>query len=187
MSEGVVAERYAQALFELGAESGQLVVLAEKIQAFASVYAESRQLRQTLENPVTGREQREAILAEVARRLGVPEVGVRGLLILARRRRLPVVPALARRLGELSDAKNGVVRAQVTTAQKMPEAYYEALERQLGASTSRKIVLSRLEDPSLIGGAVTRIGDSVIDSSLRGRLEQAEQKLMRALSNLSAG
>ncbi|HSC88030.1 MAG TPA: ATP synthase F1 subunit delta [Polyangiaceae bacterium] len=186
MSEGVVAQRYAQALFELGSESGQLAQLSEKISDFAVTFSQSKELRGVLENPLTSKEQREAVLRDVAQRLNVPETGVRGLLLLARRRRLSVLPALARRLRELSDEKDNIVRATVTTAQKMPESYYQALEKALGQATSRRVIVERAEDPELLGGAVTRLGDSVIDNSLQGRLHDAEQRLLHALSSLAA-
>mgnify|MGYP001598471895 CR=1 FL=1 len=186
MSEGTVAERYAQALFELGSSSGQLAALADKIRDFAEVYAADKNLLTALENPVLSEKQREGVLSEVARRVGVPDVGVKGLVIMARRRRLATIPALARRLVELADEKGGVLRAHVTTAQKMPESYYQALSAQLAGSTQKKVVLERAEDPSLIGGAITRVGDAIVDGSLRGRLQEAERRLARALSVASA-
>lgn len=187
MSQGVVAERYARALFELGSESGQLGDLAQKLSAFADVVAGSRDLQRVLGNPSTSKEQREALLSDLAKRLGVSDLGIKGLLLLGRRRRLAALPAIARRLVELSDQKQGIVRASVTTAQKMPESYYQALEKQLSLATSKKVMLSRREDASLLGGAITQLGDSIVDTSLEGRLEQAEQQLLRALSSLAAG
>ena len=187
MSEAVVAERYAQALFELAEAEGNVALLAEKLQAFADTYSSHPELRAALENPVLDAARREAVLAEVARAVGVPPLGIRGLGVIARRRRLAIVPALASQLRVLSDRKAGVVRAQVTTAQKMPESYYQDLMKQLSAATSRKVVLTRSEDPSLIAGAITQIGDSIIDGSLRGRLDVAEAQLVRALSSGSAG
>src|SRR5690606_14912792 len=88
MSEGVIAERYAQALFELGVESGQLSELADRVRDFAQVYAGNKELQQTLSNPVIEEAKREAVLSEVARRVGVPDLGVKGLVLMARRRRL---------------------------------------------------------------------------------------------------
>lgn len=182
MSEAVVAERYAQALFELAEVEGNVSLLADKLEAFANTYAEHPELRAALENPVLDAARREAVLTEVARAVGVPPLGVRGLGVIARRRRLAIVPALASQLRKLSDRKTGVLRAQVTTAQKMPESYYQALITQLSTATAKKVVLTRAEDPSLIAGAITQIGDSIIDGSLRGRLEEAENQIVRALS-----
>ena len=72
------------------------------------------------------------------------------------------------------------MRATVTAATTLPESFYEKLKGELEGITGRKIVLDRREDPSLIAGVVTRIGDNTIDGSLRGRLEHIERKLVSA-------
>lgn len=186
MSVGAVAERYAQALFELGVAGGSLPVLAEKLRQFAQVYTASPELRLALENPTLTEEQREAILVEVARRVGVPDVGTKALRLMARRRKLPALSALAERLLALADEKGGVVRASITTAQKMPESYYQTLSSRIAAATQRKVILERQEDPSLLGGAIAKIGDAIIDGSLKGRLDGLERQLFQAFSTESA-
>ncbi len=182
MSEGMVAERYAQALFEIGSESGQLPLLADKMIAFADLYASSRELKKTLENPILDPKARDGILGEVSKRLGLPDIAVKSLMLMGRRGRLSIVVAVASRLRQLSDEKAGVLRAQVTTAQKMPESYYSGITDRLAQITKKKIVLERAEEPSLLGGAIARVGDLVIDGSVRGRLEETERGLVAALS-----
>lgn len=182
MSEGMVAERYAQALFEIGSESGQLALVADKLVAFAELYASSRELRKVLENPILDPQAQRGVIEEVCRRLGVPDLATKGLLLMGRRRRLSVIGAVAARLRQLSDERAGVLRAHVTTAQKMPENYYSGITERLAQITKKKVVLERSEEPSLLGGAVARVGDVVIDGSLRGRLEETERTLVAALS-----
>jgi F-type H+-transporting ATPase subunit delta len=183
VSAGLVAERYALALYELGTESGQLSALSDKLVAFGETYASSRELQKALSNPTVETAKRETIVTEIARKIGVPELGIKGLVILVRRRRIGAVVAIAARLRSLSDEKAGVIRAEVTTAQKMPEGYYSALASKLAEVTKKKIVLERFEDSSLLGGAVARLGDTVIDGSLSGRLDQAERTILSALSS----
>ena len=181
MSAGAVAERYAQALFELGDEFGSLASLTEKLRDFAAVYESSKELRSMLGSPVLSVDERRALLAAVAEKVGVPEIGVKGLQVMAQRGRLAVLAATAARLTELSDAKSGVLRASVTTAAEMPEAYYEKLSSQLSAATMKKIVLERSVDEDLVGGAIARVGDTLIDGSIRGKLQQVERDLLSAV------
>ncbi len=143
MSAAVVAERYAQALFELGLESGQLGQLASKFGEFAAALSESRELSATLNDPTRDEEERLKVLQAVARRVGVPDIGIKGLSVMAQRQRLAAVPETAARLTELCDEKDGVLRASVTTATKMPEGYYQSLIAKLQAATGKKIVLER--------------------------------------------
>ena len=177
MSDGTVAERYARAIFELGVEAGQIVALSEQIRSFADTYANSRELRAVLDNPMVEPEKRAAILADVAAKVGLSGVGLNAVRLLAARTRLASLPAIARRLASLADEKAGVVRAVVTSAAPLPEAFYERLMRELESATSRKVAIDRQQDPSLIAGVVTRIGDNTIDGSVKGRLAEIARQL----------
>lgn len=178
MSEGAVAKRYAQALFELGTESGQLSELSEKLADFAEAYESSSLLRATLADPTVSAEEKRDVLTGIAAKLQIPDLGIKGLQVMAERGRLSAIAATVRRLTELSDQQSGVLRAQVTTATPMSEAYFQKLCSQLEQSTRKKIVLSRAVDKSLVGGAIAQIGDQVIDGSVRGRLQRAEREIL---------
>lgn len=173
-----VAERYARAIFALGMENGQLAPLTEQVRKFATAYEESLDLRSVLENPLLSHEQREKVLGEIAGRLGLGPLALNTIRYVASRRRLAALPDIAKRLQGLSDEQQGVVRASVTTATAMPESFYQRLGEQLTTLAGRKVVLDRREDPTLIAGVVTRIGDNTIDGSLRGQLEQLERRLL---------
>jgi F-type H+-transporting ATPase subunit delta len=80
------------------------------------------------------------------------------------------------------DLKEGVLRASVTTAAMMPESYYQSLTSKLAAATKKKIVLTREVDEDLVGGAIARIGDTLIDGSIRGKLQKMERSLLSAVT-----
>ena len=80
-------------------------------------------------------------------------------------------------MASLADEKAGVVRAVVTSAGPLPESFYERLMKELESATSRKVAIDRQQDPSLIAGVVTRIGDNTIDGSVKGRLAEIERQL----------
>ncbi|HEV8549301.1 MAG TPA: F0F1 ATP synthase subunit delta [Polyangiaceae bacterium] len=176
--QATIAERYARAIFELGVESGTLAALVDQVRSFAAAYEESADLRGVLENPLVPNEQRDKILREIASRLDFGPSALNTVRYLARRRRLAVLPDIARRLDSLSDEKQGVVRATVTSATPLAESFYQRLAEQLATLVGKKVVLDRHQDPSLIAGVVTRIGDNTIDGSVRGRLENLERKLL---------
>ena len=180
MSESTVAERYARAIFEIGVETNQLDQLSSKIGEIAKAFEASSELRAMLDNPLVAEEQRDAVLSELANRLGAGELATNAVRLLARRRKLRALPALARRLGTLRDERAGILRARVTSAQSLPDAYYEQLTQKLERATGKKIMLERRQDPSLIAGIVTQIGDNTIDGSLRGRLRDIERQLLQS-------
>ena len=177
-SQTTVAERYARAIFELGVETGTLAALVDQVGLFAGAYQASLDLRSVLENPLVPSEQRQKVLADVATRLGLGPFALNTVRYIASRRRLSALPDIAKRLHSLSDEKQGVVRATVTSATAMPESFYQRLSEQLATLVGQKVVLDRREDASLIAGVVTRIGDNTIDGSVRGRLEQLERQLL---------
>jgi F-type H+-transporting ATPase subunit delta len=85
---------------------------------------------------------------------------------------------MSKELERLADEQAGVVRVTVTSAQRLSETYYRELGTELEQVTRRKVVLERREDPALLGGVITRIGDRVIDGSVRGRLDALARQLL---------
>ncbi len=89
-----------------------------------------------------------------------------------------MLPAIAGKLRELTDAKKGVLRAEVQTAMPLPEEYFTQLQQQLERVVGRRVVLDRKLDPSLICGVVVRVGDTVYDGSLISRLQQLRETML---------
>jgi F-type H+-transporting ATPase subunit delta len=178
MSVSIVARRYAQALLELGAEGETLDRLVEELSSVAQAWEASPELRNALENPLVAHAMKKAVMTELADQIGATATTRHALLLLVDRRRIQALPYVARFLRELADARKGIVRAEVTTATQLSDAYYERLQAQLEKMTGKKVVVDRRTDPALIAGVVTRIGDRILDGSLRTRLQSIKDSLM---------
>ena len=178
MIAGVVARRYANALLELGAELGQTDALVEEIGAVAESYASSPELQDALENPLFPYATKKNILAELGKAIGLGQTAQNALFLLNDRRRMRVLPGIAQLLREMSDKRKGLLRAEVVTAAPLAEAYYVRLQQQLEKMTGRKIVLDKREDPTILAGVITRIGDTIYDGSLRSRLHEIKHALL---------
>jgi len=175
-----VARRYAKALLEIGEEQKNLDALVDEILRASEAYEASLELRNAVENPLVPRDAKVAILSELADRLGIGATARHTVLLLNDRRRMRVLPGVAQLLKEMTDVRRGVLRAVVTTAVPLGDAYYDRLRGQLEKMTGKRVVLDRREDPTLIGGVVARIGDTVIDGSLRARLQEMKSALLSA-------
>jgi F-type H+-transporting ATPase subunit delta len=173
-----VARRYARAVLEIGVETGSLDTLVSELSSAAEAYAASAELRSAVENPLISLEAKRAILVEISERLGLGPIARNTLQLLVDRRRMRALPGIAQRLHEFSDQRRGVLRAEVTTATPLGNSYYTQLQAQLERLTGKKVVIDRREDPGLIGGVVTRIGDTVYDGSLRTRLHELKHALL---------
>lgn len=180
MIDPAVADRYGRAIFELAIEAGQLKAVTEQLQSLADVYSSSEDLQRVLENPLVDQVEREAILNELAARLSLSFLAMNAVRLLVLRRRLRALPDIARRLTSMADERGGIVRATVTSAVPLSETYYQSLAAELEKVTGKKILLERKQDPSLIGGVVTRVGDNTIDGSVRGHLVALERRLLQA-------
>lgn len=177
MSESVVAERYARALFELGLESGQLAMMTDQLRSVAASYRESQELREVLSDPRVTEEQTQKFVEALSQRMALSTLVKNSLQVLIQRRRISALPDIVKRLVSLTDEKTGVLRASVTSAVPLSDAQGLALSTELERLTGKRIVLERMTDSNLIAGIVTKIGDHVIDASLRGRFEQLERRL----------
>lgn len=179
MGSEVIARRYARAVFELGKEQKNVGPLHRDLADFSASYEGSSELRMVLDSPLVAEEQREAVLKDIGQRMSMSETALSTLRLLARRRRLSALPDMVRQLEKLVDEDAGVLRASVTSAAPLGESYLAKLKAELERSTGSKVVITASVDPTLIAGIVTRIGDRVIDGSVKARLESFRESLLR--------
>jgi len=179
MSYDAIARRWARAIFELGKETSAVSRLNDDVAAFAELYGGNAELAGVLDNPLVPEAQREAVIVDVAGKMGLSDTAKNALRLLARKRRLGALPLIARQLGRLTDEEQNVLRAEVLTAGPATDDYLGKLRAELEKATGKKVVVSHKVDRSLIGGVVTRIGDRVIDGSVRTRLANFRETLLR--------
>jgi F-type H+-transporting ATPase subunit delta len=178
VKSSIIGRRYGTALFEL-AEAQKLTSRVEKELAdFAATWVESRDLREAFENPKVPQAARRELLVKVLDRMGASPLLKNTLCLLADRRRMRHLPEVAAAFEQLVEARTGRVRAEVTSASALPDAYYEQLQKALGEVTGKQVILVKKQDPTLIAGIVTRVGDKVFDGSLRNRLNELKEELL---------
>lgn len=187
MIDSNVARRYAKAVLELGIETGSLDALVRELSDLAAAYEASTEMQDALENPMVGIDSKRAVVAEVASRVGAGAMTKNLARMLCDRRRMRVLPRIAQLVTEMADAKKGVVHAEVTTAVALSDAFYTRLQRELERMTGQKIVLDRKVDATIVGGVSARIGDTIIDGSLKARLEGLKSTLLAAEVTRSNG
>jgi F-type H+-transporting ATPase subunit delta len=175
---GSVARRYARALFGIGLDAGKFEALGDELGELATLWNESDELRQALENPVFKPTEKRAVLQTILPKIApTPEVQ-RFVLLLLERRRIMLLPAIARAYRDLTDAHVGRVRAEVTSAQELSPATLDRVRRSLEQRTGKKVIIKSTVDPELIGGVVARVGDLVLDGSVRTQLEDLRARLV---------
>jgi F-type H+-transporting ATPase subunit delta len=142
----------------------------------ASIVADERAL-QVLANPAVPGERRAAVLGDLlGDRVSRP---VQNLIqLMLRRRRVEELPRVAAEFRRLDDDRQGLTHATATSATELTPDEIRALTERLEQSTGGRISLDVQVDPSLLGGLVVRVGDRLIDGSVRGRLERLRSQLI---------
>ncbi|MDQ3031493.1 MAG: ATP synthase F1 subunit delta [Myxococcota bacterium] len=175
-----VAKRYAKALFELASEQGQIDQVGRALDGVANALAQSDELWAVVENPKYLPDVKRKVIRAVAERVSAPPMVANVLMMLTDRRRLRHLRAIADVYQTMAEDAAGRLRAEVVSASVLPEAYYRELEAALSEVTGRKVTLVRRTDPSLIGGVVAKVGDTVFDGSIRNRLRDIRHQLLVA-------
>ena len=172
-----IAARYAQAVFDLSRDSGDLKKLETDVAALDGAIKGSADLRDVLTSPVISREDQGRAIAAVADKMGLTATVKNVLALMASKRRLFVVPQMVAALkGMLADDR-GEVTAEVRSAKELTKTQSDKLAKTLKASTGKDVTLDVTVDESLIGGLVVKIGSQMIDTSIRAKLNALQNTM----------
>ena len=166
--------RYADAAFEIALRDKAVETWRKELDEAAET-STGGELESVLANPAIPLDQRLNAAENVYASLSKP---VRSLiLLLVRRNRIEQLPRVAAEFRRLDDRRNGLTHATATSAAPLGAEETEAITARLEELTGGRIALETAVDPSLLGGVVVRVGDRLIDGSVRGRLERLRGQL----------
>jgi F-type H+-transporting ATPase subunit delta len=182
MTSRAAATRYARALFDVVLqERGELEWAGRDLSSFAQLVSGNAGLERVLSNPAIPASRKHAVVeALLASAGGVIRPVARLLLLLADRDRLGLVGEIAEAYEQRLRQHMKIVRAEVVTAVPMSPDRTRALEQSLARATGRRVQLSARVDPSIVGGAITRIGSTVYDGSVTTQLQRLKEQLVSA-------
>lgn len=173
---GTAARRYAEAAFELASRDDALDAWGAGLH-LASQFVADERVATALDNPARPYADRVALLERLLKGRA-PEGVIRLAALLAERGRADRLPDVAAGFQRLLDAKRGIVEARVTSAAPLTADETRAVEAWVAKSTGKQVHLSATVDESLIGGLTVRVGDTLMDGSVRGRLERLRSELI---------
>jgi F-type H+-transporting ATPase subunit delta len=173
-----LAQVYGRALFEVAEEQGKVEELREQLGQFADALEANRELRLFFFSPYFSTAEKQQALDGLLD--GAEEAFLSFLKLLIENHRMPVIFRLRREYERLWAEANRVLPVQVTSAIELDEATTQSIGASIGQSTSRKVTLSTRVDPDILGGIVVRVGNSILDASIRSRLEQLRKQVASA-------
>lgn len=175
MLKGPVARRYAEAVFEIGVESNSVDAWLQDVRLIAE-YFSNRQLTFILSEPNIRFERKEAIIRDLLGTKIRPEsMGL--ALTLAQRGITSYAGRVRDQFELLYNNYKGQVVAQVTSAMPLDDASRAAIVRKLETMTGKRVILKELVDQTLLGGVIARVGDTLIDGSVRRRLAVLKRQI----------
>jgi F-type H+-transporting ATPase subunit delta len=183
MLKGAIARRYAGAIFDLARKQNTLDRTLEDVKEIARLFT-IRKLAYLLREPNVSLQRKEAALRQALSSRVLP-TSLNLALLIVERQLVDLMPNIAAELEQLVlDYKNEAI-AQVTTAKPMDDRQQSLVEQALERKTGKKIIMQPRVDPSILGGVIARVGDQVIDGSVRYRLSALRQHLLSSVASAS--
>ncbi len=177
MLKGAVARRYAEAVFDLGVQQGTLDRWLSDLRLIAEAYS-NRRLSFILRQPRVLFARKEAIVRDLLEKQVTPQALALALL-LVERELVELGPKVAEAFEQKLNDYRGLANATVTTAVPMGERQLQEVATYLQSITGKQINLQTRVDPEILGGLVAQIGDTLIDGSVRRRLAQLRDQIIR--------
>jgi F-type H+-transporting ATPase subunit delta len=172
------AARYARALVEVVAEAHlNASEIESQLGDFGAAWHESAELREVFLDPTFPAEQKVAILDKLNGRLKMSKQARNFIAVLIDHDRLGAFDEVVEEFGREMNRRLGISEVEVTTARALDQSERGALEAQVAALVKSQVSATFHEDSSLVGGVIVRVGSTVYDGSVRGRLERLEEQL----------
>src|SRR3954449_6039877 len=173
-----IAQVYARSLFEVAEEQDKLDDVREQIGEVADALSESRELQTFFFSPYFSTEEKKQGLGKALD--GADETVANFLAVLIENHRMPALFRIRRELDRMWRDVNQLLPVQITSAVELDETVATQIGEEIGRQTGRKVELTSTVDPDVLGGIVVRVGNSILDASIRTRLDRLRKQVARA-------
>jgi F-type H+-transporting ATPase subunit delta len=182
MKNLAVSRRYAKALILIGQEDGQAEQYNAELESVVSLFDTQEGFEQALTNPLYNKNNRKKVLTAVLAATDLSAIMKSFLTLLFDKGRIGFLREISSYYKDLADELKGVVKASIVSATELSQDAVEKIKEALSKKTGKNIVLNVEQDPSLIGGVVTKIGDLVLDGSVKTQLINMRETLKKGES-----
>ncbi|HEY8581348.1 MAG TPA: ATP synthase F1 subunit delta [Capillimicrobium sp.] len=173
-----IGQVYARALFEVAQQQGDLDGIREQLAQFADALDAERSLQTFFFSPYFSSEEKKDGLHKAL--TGADDAVVNFLELLIEKHRTPAIFRIRREFDRMWREERKMLPVQLTSAIELDAQTVENLGRTIGERTGRKVDVTAQVDPNILGGIVLRVGNSILDASIRNRLEQLRKQVARS-------
>ena len=172
--------RYSLALYELADETNLVSEIEKQVEALLSTIIKSPDLDFFIKNPTTKKEDQESIIKQISNKFNLNELLSKFLCYLIHKRRFFYVEKILSDFIETCSKKRGEIKAELIAAKDLSKDEIKKIEGNLLSTFDAKIKLNFKKDPSLIGGLIIQVNSTMIDTSIRSKLQKIENKMLEA-------
>jgi F-type H+-transporting ATPase subunit delta len=183
MLKGAIARRYAEAMFQIAHKQDTVDRTLEDVKGITQVFA-NRKLAYLLREPKVSVQRKEKALREALATRVLP-TSLNLALLVVQRGLVDTMPNIAKELETLVLSYRNEAIAEVTTATPMDQVQADLIKKALEQSTGKSIIMGTRVDPSILGGVIAQVGDQLIDSSVRYRLQALQRELLMGIATTS--
>jgi F-type H+-transporting ATPase subunit delta len=173
-----IAQVYARSLFEVAIERDELDEIREQLAAFADAMHDNRQLAVFFFSPYFSVNEKKDGLERAVR--GATPAFDNFLQALIERHRMPAIFRIRTEFETLWEHERRLLPVHVTSAVELEESLVESLGQRIGQQVDREVQMSSEVDPDILGGVVLRVGNVILDASIKNRLEQLRKQVAQA-------
>ena len=179
MSQLILARRYAKALCGCIDDKSRLDKIKEELDVIVAHFKESKELLGLFLNPGVHPEVKRKVLDEILTRENPSGIVKDFIGLLLKKKRIGFLSEITYVYGEMVDILQGRIRMKVTSAVKLDDEGAKSIQNKFRQITTREVILVSEEDPSIIGGIVVQMGDTVLDGSISNQLSSIKDSLDR--------
>jgi len=173
----ILARRYAKALFSLGKQQDKYETYSQALNAIADLFSESPEVGDSLTNPLYPLEARKKVMAKIAEAVKGDAILTAFLNLLVERQRAVIIPDIAHEMQVMVDNAQNISHGTVISAIELDKDLQEKIQATLEKITGNKVILQSQVDPTIIGGIIAKVGDLVVDGSIKTQLNGLKESI----------
>ncbi len=183
MKKSTVAKRFAQALIDIGKNDNAYEKYGEELRSLASLFneAEGKGIEKLLLNPMYSAEERRKLADTISKKCELSDTMSKFFSLTVEKQVVHIIGAMADVYSRLADEVAGRIRATVEAPATLNDSLLNSIKDKLKAETGKEVVLTFKENKELIGGLVVRVGDTILDGSVKAQLENIKDKLLEGV------
>ena len=174
------ANRYSLALYELANESNVILKIEENSHAFLKLISENVDFKDLIKDPTISQEDLNKVINNISENSNLELLFKNFLNFLISKRRFFYVEQILKKFNEICSEKRGELKAEINSAKELTQNEINKITDELSYNFKSKVKLNYKHDKSLIGGLVVQVGSTMIDTSIKNKLQQIENRMIEA-------